>query len=288
MLINRRLIFLFGLSGFLLFMHGCNIINPAEQTPTYIHVDSFLFDKNSAIANISTSHQITNMWVYYNGANVGSFDLPATIPIITNGNDSGTLEIAPGIVVDGLNDLLATYPFYTISTQRIKPQPGKILNILPETGYYNTIHPQVVAAFNGTTGFVQWMGKPIQTTYADSLVFEGLGSGMILLTDPGDSSIDSSSGSWPIPQGVAYLEFNYKTNIQFYVGMQTSAYGLSTSPYYLVGVSPSDHWQKFYMNMADFVANFPGNTYNFYIKASLPPGQATGKVLIDNVQILHF
>ena len=59
---------------------GCNIINPHEQTPTYIHVDSFVFQYNSAVP-FTTSHDIRTVWAYYNNNPVGTFDLPATFPV---------------------------------------------------------------------------------------------------------------------------------------------------------------------------------------------------------------
>ena len=54
------------------------------------------------------------MWAYYNNNPIGAFDLPCTIPVVTTGA-SGTLELAPGIAMNGQNDLLAAYPFALVS-----------------------------------------------------------------------------------------------------------------------------------------------------------------------------
>lgn len=124
---------------------------------------------------------------------------------------------------------------------------------------------------------------------SEALIFEGTGSGTIYLTNPGvDSSIESTA-SFVIPAGASFIEFNYKSDLPFYVGLQSNLSSLvSSAPYYLTGVYPSDHWQKFYLKLSDYVAEYPGSSYNFYIKVSLPADSMPGRLLIDNVQLVSF
>jgi len=283
-----RLKHLFFLCLLALFSQGCNIINPPEQTPTYVHIDSFGQFTNP-FPGVSSSHQISVIWVYYNNGSVGVFDLPVTFPVLTNGNDSGTLEVAPGVTLDGLNDLLATDPFYEIATTTLISQPGKIINYTPATGFYPADKIMTLSNFEGLTNFTLTGGNiPITIVNADSLVFEGHYSGSILLSSPGDSSVDSFNAPFAITPGNAFIEFNYKSTLPFYVGMQSNQAGISTSPYYLAGIYPSGTWQKFYLGITDYIAQFPGTTYNFYIKTTLPDTQSTGRLLLDNIQLLHF
>ncbi len=111
--INTRFILLIFTAICVLFFQDCNVINPPEKTPTYIHIDSVHVNINPYLTNVSASSNITCIWVYYNENPIGTFDLPATIPVMTTSDTGvGQLQIAPGIAVDGLNNLLGVYPFY--------------------------------------------------------------------------------------------------------------------------------------------------------------------------------
>ena len=277
-----------------LFGMGCNTINPKEQTPTYIHIDSFHFKANP-LFHVTASHQITTVWAYYNNNPVGVFDLPCTFPILTTPGDTmGKLELSAGVAVNGLNNSLSGYPFYAFDTSDFKVQAGKIINYTPTTEFFNNLSITTISNFEGLThfGLVAYTGGNIPMTVVndDSLLFEGSGTGSILLSSPGDSSIDSTSKSFTIPfNKIAFIEFDYKCSVPFYVGMQSNQGSLiSSTPYYLTGVNASDHWQKFYLNVGNFVSSFQGTDYNLYIKTSLPDGYTRGRVLIDNIQLVTF
>ena len=284
-----KYVILISLVGFL--WEGCNVINPPESVPTYIHIDSFQFKETAGFPILT--HQITNVWVYYNNNPVGSFDLPATIPVIAAGN--GNLSIFPGIAVDGLNSLNGIYPFYQSDTFSFTAQPGKTIIHEPHTQFYTDAIDTPISDFTfvGHPLFGKWsqggnIGMTVVT--ADSLTLGGTygGAGSILLTNPGDSSVDSSFVAFSIPAGAAFIEFDYKNDVPFAVGLQANLSGVSSTPYYLGGAYASSTWQKFYLSVADFNAEYKGDSYNFYIKAVLPPGQSRGRVLIDNIQFVHF
>ena len=279
----KQLIFLFFCC---LIWQSCKVINPEEQVPTYIHVDSFMF--KDCLTGVTTSHQITSVAVYYNNAPIGFFDLPATIPILATGR--GELGLAPGVAVNGFNSLAIAYPFYRTDTASFTAQPGKVINYTPTTCFYSDTKVQARWNFEGNTGFARWSGnRDIQTVQDPALVFEGHGTGSIVLTAVGDSSVDSTTKTFPIPKGSAFIEFDYKSTVPFYVGLQAnlSTYA-SSQPYFLAGIYPSDHWQKFYLNVADFNGQYQGTSYNFYVKAVLDGGQKTGQLLIDNIQLVTF
>ena len=279
------------LGCFMLLTVGCNLINPHENIPTYVHVDSFVFTSTPNV-NISTSHSITSVYAYYNGVNIGSFDLPCTIPVMASG--TGTLSLAPAIIQDGLNSLVSLYPYYTTDDYSLTAQPGKIITHNPTTQYYKDIKKTVISDFSfGNTNFGLITGnrQMISVFNKDSLVFEGDASGEIILQAVGDSSIDSSKVQITIPlnQNQAYIEFNYKSTIPFYVGLSASLSNyVTTDPYYLAGINPIDHWQKFYLQVTDFASRAQATTYTFYIKAVLGKGQTNGRLLIDNIQLVTF
>ena len=269
---------------------SCNIINPPEMVPTYFHIDSFKFNPNSQYTNISFSHKITTVWVYYNNNPVGVFDLPVTFPVNATGN--GTLEVSPGINNNGLNSELVIYPFYTIDTYSFAAQPGKTIQHTPQTTFYNSLKASTLSDQNNL-GFSQWggtVGISLVPRTIDSLEFEPPNTNAgIFLNAVGDSSIDSSNKSFAIPAGQAYIELNYKCSVPFYLGLQATLNGVATStPYYLTGIYPNSAWSKFYLNVGAFNAKYGGSSYRLYIKAALPDGQASGNVLLDHIQLISF
>jgi hypothetical protein len=262
---------------------GCNIINPAEKIPTYIHIDSFQFEGTQ-------SHDIKCAWVYYNNNPIGAFDLPCTVPIITSGT-TGELQIAPAILINGRNERPVAYPFYTIDVSTLETRPGEIVYRTPKTKYFDSVRFFTISDFEaGITKFAKWGGTTgIIAVTADSLKFEGTGTGAVFLGSSADSSIDSTSTGFTIPSGASFIEFDYKSSIPFAFGMQgflTSSF--STNVEYLAGVSPNDKWQKFYLNTTGYVNNHVGGTYYLYLKTSMPSGQTNGRLLIDNIKLVTY
>jgi len=268
------------------------VINPAEPVPTYVHIDSFQFKPNAFVypQPLTLSHHIVAVWAYYENNLIGEFDLPVTFPVLTDGSNTGKLELYPAVDIDGQNNTVDMYPFYQPDTSyAVATQPGKTFTYEPSTSYYSTVKPYYIANY-GTfplSKLVNVIGVPISQIKTDSLSFEG-GAGQIYMNNPGDSSVDSST-SFVVSTGAAYIEFNYKCDVPFTVGVQSNlSTAISSTPYYLAGILPSSTWQKFYLNLTAFITTYPGSSYNLYINTELPAGQATGKVLLQNVQLITF
>ncbi|MCF8448300.1 MAG: hypothetical protein K9G49_00400 [Taibaiella sp.] len=278
--IYLRFIYTSILLSLLVSFEGCNIINPAEKTPTYIRIDSFSFEGNQ-------SHKITNVWVYYNNNPVGAFDLPATIPILASGN--GSVQFAPGIPINGRNERPVAYPFYTIDTLSLADQPGKIIYHTPKTGYFDSAKINFISQFeSGITKFSNKAGTTsLMAVNADSLVFNGSGTGAVYLNAVDDYSLDSTSAGFSINTGASFIEFDYKSTIPFELSMRASI-GTLYAYKDITGVNPSSTWQKFYMNVTSTVSEYPGGTYHLFIKTKLLSGQTSGRLLIDNIKLVTF
>ncbi len=297
----RNLIFV--LLGCSLFWQGCNSTNSATPVPTYIHIDSFHFAQSSLVHpynliastptllqqyTLTTSHQTNVAWVYYNDNLIGIFDLPATFPVTTTG--AGVLKVFPGIAADGENNDIINYLFNQADTFTFVPQPGKTIVHEPITTYNSGDVIGLIADFdNGKSNFGAWGGTPVSMgVISGDSVFEGLHSGIIALSTPNaDSTIDSSSFSFAIPAGRAYIEFNYNSTVPFYIGLQANLSNvISSVPYYLTGVHAGTGWQKFYLEVDGFTASAQGTSYTLFIKANLLPGQTSGRLLLDNIQLV--
>jgi hypothetical protein len=274
---------------------SCNIINPTEPIPTYIHIDSFKFVDNEQARTGSASHAISTVWVTYNGTIVGVYDLPATIPIIATG--SGFLTLGPGVSINGMNNFESVYPFYNYDTSTFVANPGKTINYLPTTSYYGALADTFcfMENFEDANSFVSdtTMGQVymVRTASADS-VFEGHFSGAIRLNSVNDSAQIRIPDSVALPGGAAFCEFNYKGTANLAFGMYAffeadSIFNASGIQYYY-GFNPSpDGWQKIYISMADLAAQYPGAFYYVYFKATVVSGESNGYILMDNVKIVR-
>ena len=260
---------------------GCNIINPSEPTPTYIRIDSFLFENNAR-------HDIRYAWVYYNNNPVGAFDLPATVPIIASG--TGTVQIAPGIPINGRGERPVAYPFFRIYTTNLNYEAGKIQTVNPTTGYYDSVKYDIISEFEGgISKFAKYFGTTsITTTSVDSLRLDGTGTGLVVLASTADSTLDSTRTAFRVPEGAAFIEFEYKSSLNVQIGIRGILASSLITDIEGWGVLPSTTWKKFYINITSFVNKYPGGDYHLYIKTTVPPGQTNGKLLIDNIRLVTF
>jgi hypothetical protein len=287
----RITIYVFSIAVLLILGFGsCNIINPSETTPTYVQIDSFTF---SGVQRGSSSHKITNVWVYFNNTPVGNFDLPAKFPVIVNA--PGTLLVAPGIDYDGLISQELVYPLYTGDTMHLSPAPGTVVSFKPKTGYLPSSdlkfeetfesNPILFSRYSGDTGIVR--------TYAAGEVYEGGASGAIYITPNQDSAVVVSSdiAKAITPGADAYIELDYKGTLTLRVGM----YAMSNTTgevvtKQLIGIKPRNEWGKFYIDIKNFIGTHQDATYKVLIRADRGdiPKTSGGSLFIDNIKVVSF
>jgi hypothetical protein len=292
--------------AFCLFALTACSTSPRGTMPTYVHIDSFSFNlQGKDYADFykaygSPSHNINTVWAYYRnndaGVNtpVGVFDLPVTFPVLTSPGH-GSLELVPGIAVNGLNNYEEQYPFYAFDTAlSLTAQPGKTINYTPTTTYTTATKAKLIADFQfgdelhedyGTVGpTIIYSGSA-----GDSLLVDGTNIGAVFFNNSGDSTVDSTTDFF-IDSTQAFIEFDYKSTVPFYVGLQgvLGAVGGSTTPTYLAGIYPSEAWKKFYLEVDNFVGYTKATTYRFYVKAALPAGQSDGKLLLAHIKLITF
>lgn len=282
----------FSLAVPLLFgLAGCNIINPGEVTPTYVHVDSFAMRSTAGLG--SSSHKITHVYAFLDNAPVGIFDLPATFPVIIS--KVGTLKLIPGIDFNGLTGFEQPYPFYTADTSVLTPAPGTTVMRLPTTGYATNAKQYFAGDFeNGSNLFSRLpVGNDtaLITTTAPGTVFEGAASGAFYLIQGKDSAIAISVTNGLIipPSKDAFIELDYKGTMSLTVGMtSTLDGGGDVYREYLVALRPRTTWGKVYIGITDFVGTHQGIGYHILLGTRKDPSQAEGSVFVDNVKIVSF
>jgi hypothetical protein len=268
---------------------GCSVIDPAERTPTYVHIDSIAFVNSPVIG--SASQKIGHAYLYYNNQSLGAYDLPCTVPVLTE-EGGGTLQVLPGVDLNGLGGYTVPYPFFQADTLRIGHAPGGVLPVAPKT-YYNSVARLIWSdAFDGNTQFRYYTGEnpedSLRITSQPGEVFEGSGSGHLRLA-PGASTSESATPytvSIPlVPTSDSYIEINYRGTATLAVGIVTAS---AAKPEYFL-FRPRAGWNKVYIQTRTFVAQHSGGNYNILLAARQPEGStAGGDVYVDNLKVISY
>ena len=129
-------IYILSLFGLAAFLSGCNIINPAEPVPSYIHIEKITLSTDPSVEGTSSS-KITDAWVYVDGNLLGCFELPVTFPVI--GEGVHTITVKGGIKVNGIAATRAPYPFFTNFVQQVTLTQKQVTAISPVVHYVSGI-----------------------------------------------------------------------------------------------------------------------------------------------------
>lgn len=266
---------------------GCNIINPAEEIPTYLQVDSFQFEKNRTDNTGGTTHQIRSVFAVYNGRNIGGFDLPARIPVLASG--TGELILFPMVDNSGLFSYQLQYAHYTPYKTTLTADPGKTIAIAAKTGYTALSNFYYVEDFENSNDFVTVSGAPVANTTDPAEVLDGTRSGKFSVDTGGLTTtvttnrkfVFVSTNSEPV------LELDYKSTAYLRVGIYAENY---TQPNYFLTLLPSPKANKVYIPLQQAIAKLGSGAANFHFAFQIyPDGDAkSGYVIVDDVKAVLF
>jgi len=296
---KRSLQFVFLFFTLAIFTSGCQIFDKDEQVPSYVIVDSVALTPNYPDFGTS-SHNISDVWVYANDVSIGCFELPARIPILAEG--STKLTFSAGIKVNGMAATRATYPFYATKTYQMTLTPGmeNAVKIKPVFDF----DPSAVITYNEdfeSAGIIFQKGTgsdtTIEATHNPADVFVNTldpteisnYSGVINLDAVQDTFEIENINAYVLPKNGTYtfLEFNYKCTTPVIVGLK-SYYSTKTVVDPLIVLNPTDTWKKIYVNYTVRVsANYNATNFRIYFAGVLRSNATSDKVLLDNIKLVH-
>jgi hypothetical protein len=275
---------------FYLIFSSCNLINPKEDVPTFIQIDSVQVTPSNLAEHGSVSHKISDVWVYYDRELLGAFELPARIPVLAKSN--GSIQVFAGIWDNGLGATRARYPFYKPYETNFVVSAGNTLQVNPIFSYYeasssdityqieNFEQGNIFKKFSGDTNMVR--------TNNSNEVLEGEWAGKLFLTDTANKAeIMTDQAITIAPNNDAYLEFNYKSEMPFAVKVRVEHNG-AINYLDIISLRARDSWTKAYLNIKGFPNAYQGSKLQFYFACNLPSGQTNATMLIDNFKIIRF
>ena len=283
---------------------SCEVINPSEEIPCYLRIDSFLFVdtvNGSPIIFKRNTQKITDAWVFVDGKLVGIYDYPTVFPLLIS-EGTHRVRVYAGVLKNGDTNDREIYPFFTAYNQDINFKKGKTDTILPRYSYNKTVLKYPIEwgddkaeGFEGAgTIFKIAAGSAADTifkTSVDSLVLDGNYSAEIILNKTDSTLIMETAKSYTLPTNrrPVYIEISYRTQTTLRVGL----YGINivtglVTVVPFINLNPTNgEWRKVYLNIASEVSLTTNNKFKVYIKADHLNTQTQSQILLDNFQLIY-
>lgn len=279
---------LFVLGGYLILFISCKKYEPA---PAAFFINTNQVSVATSTSQGTTSHKITDLWLYVNGKFHGAYPVGNIMPIVTSGQNA-QIDIFAGIKNSGINEKSISWFLYDKISFDTLVENGKTID-RPFIFRYN---PNVKFLwqenFDNPNGFslVKSTGiKGSDTTFkiapaSDS--FEGKSAEIGLISANQTARLESSI-SYTLPPGNpnVYLEINYKATYDFEVGLT----GNSVDYKGALVVRAKDSWNKIYIQLADQVNNEPvSSSYKIYFLLHKPNAEQDAHVWLDNIKLIYL
>lgn len=280
-----------------LLLGGCNLINPAEPVPAYVHIRPFRYVPG--IADAPATQYALDATVYANNQLLGTFDLPATIPVLASGTTQ--ITVYPSIFADGQRTLRFPYPFYAGQDLALDLKPGQTTRIEPTLAYTARTQFAFKADFQSVNALVFSLTPVSRPRYqllindSDSLAGSLRGSGgkvglVLGRRDTTTSFFLESDFNGTLPQRgrPVYAELDYRATMAFRVGVIYAPDGGAPVRVADLTVYPKREWTKLYVSLIDEVSNvnLPATLFRLSIEG-LPTGAPGEYLALDNVRLVR-
>jgi hypothetical protein len=275
----------------LLIFSGCSKFEGDQTIPAYLHIDSISVNTDYFVYGSST-HKITDAWVYVNDQLIGAFELPATFPVLASGINK--LEIRPGIMLNGISATRVPYPFYKPFIQEeFRFVEDSISRINPVLTYYdNTVMP-LIEDFDKASVSFEKTGRSDTTifrTTENALYSEySVHSGLVYLKDDIKRFELATVDLYQLPgQGQpVFLEMDYKCDNAFGVGLFVDEFSTITVAQLIV-VNPSERWNKIYINLGPNISLYGNNArFKVFFEGKLNETDTEARFYFDNIKLVH-
>jgi len=269
---------------------SCELINPEEQIPAFIRVDSISLSTNASTEGKPVQN-FTDAWVYDNEKLVGIYELPAIVPILREGD--ANIRIRGGIKLNGQVGTRIPYFFSKDFSQTVELFPDSQVHINPTLTFLEGVTfdwlenfdnpttislvktPQSQADVRLITDTESYDGKSLKLALeADQIIFECKLAG---------AGVDIPGGGTP-----SILEFTYRCNNSFVVGLfSTDPGGTIQTP--IIVLNPTEDWNHIYVNLTDAVSANPNfsaqNPFFGFLRDEGVEGEAF--VILDNIRMMY-
>lgn len=270
------------------FISSCEIINPEEEIPSFVKIDSIAFSTTPEQG--TNRQQLLDAWVFIDGEKIGTFEMPCTVPILKSGNVK--IEILPGIKLNGISNTRAIYQMVKPWKASINLKKDSVLFLKPSSEYSEAaVIENPVESFEDagiSISATSFSDTSMLRTSTPEEVFEGNFSGMIVVDKQRSMADLKSNSSYDLPTGIpAFLEIHFKTDAPVSIGL-TANKGATITYQPIVRLNETTSWKKMYVNLTPTVSdNNNAENFNYFIRLKLPEGRTEARCFIDNIKLIH-
>lgn len=269
-------------------LFSCSVLEPALPTASYIRIDSIPVTSDYATEG-SNSNRVTDAWVIYDNEFLGTFPLPAEIPLIGTGDHK--IIVRAGIIENGISGTRSAYPKYESYDTTVNLTANQKTVITPVVRYQPGLgFPQIEDFDDASLSLVSTNTNYAEldiTAAGDANAFEG-NSGKVTLDANHPIFEAASSQPFTLPLSVpTYVELNYKCDNEFRIGMFISTQsGVVQSE--LLTIKKSSEWKKIYISISDLGGvQQSAIDYTFYIRADKSSSLVSGDLYFDNLKVIY-
>lgn len=288
---NKLLFIVF--TATVLLLGGCT--DKAEQIPAYLDLKPFVVDEPGGAA----WHKITDGWLYVNGEFLGAYTLPATVPVLAEGESE--VILFPGVKENGILATPNIYPFMKRYETTVTLSPAENTAVNPSTSYDDdAMFPwEGRSDFDGSTA-VQFEDRDGDDDTGYILTENGAfaGKSLLMAVDTAHWLMEIASekvDELPLAsERQVWLELHYNSDMPFTLYLLGSIGNSSEIAQPVFQFNTTGGWNKTYINLTEFVSASLQENYRLFFRASLPRdnsnkfSQITGSVMLDNIRLVHF
>ncbi len=277
---------------------SCDVINPEEQVPAYVFFESINFQ--AGLDQGTSDQKFPFAEILTGDFNLGIHEVPSRVPILLEGEH--TLDVFPGINENGISSFPNTYSPLKFDEITLDLVPGEIDTVVIQATYRDNLSFPIVEPFESELQvFRNDVDGDAETKIAlsDIGAFEGNRSAQIILTkDHPRIDVASNRSSVLPPDGSpVFLEMNYRTELEFAIGVYWNTIGSGQQSSFTNFINPKEDWNKVYISLSDifnFIISESGVTdWQIGISAQLPIENGdfideTRNIWIDNIKLIHL
>jgi len=270
---------------------GCD---KPEATPAYLRIEPFVVNEKGG----ASWQKFTDGWLYVNNEFLGAYTLPATVPVLADGESD--IILFPGVKENGIEFTPNLYLFMDRYETTVNLTPPAVTTIKPETEYASNIKIPwgERGDFDGSSE-LQFENRDSDAATAYELTTEEafFGKSMRMRVDTAHPVIEIASEKVSLPSNSGqevWLELHHKNDMPFTLVLLSSnpvATEIAQNIYFF---NNSDDWNKIYINLTEFLTTVLQEDHRLFFRVSLPKdeqnkySQLSGKVMLDNIRLVHF
>ena len=296
-----------------LVLFSCKKFKGSQEIPSYVRVEPWTLTTNYRIEGAATQ-AITDAWLYVDGNLLGCYEIQphsdgnyVMIPVLEK--DSHTLQIYPGVKLNGISATRIQYPFYKPYVVNKVLKPGEVDTVRPSTTYYSTDSTSVRfkriawedfedvnnikldSTSKSKTRIRQVSHRTDPNAWMDPLdTLNHYRSGYIHLHDSINVFEIASKELRDLPTVGNYvlLELDYKCDQQFMVGMyiHSGQHGIQDKELYYF--KATDEWKKVYINFSPTVTDcYYADYLKFYFRG-VAGTSGSSNFYFDNLKLIYL